>query len=195
MADGQLWDSPFQQHEEDLWVWGDILNRGRTGANLTPYNVAEQLDHILLSLVDNDDKHYNQWRIGGWHCMCMLKNTDIKEWEAHTEHCHSPVLYAPPTSVLIHTSTMDYRCILNIFPPRTKLMGRTFPHLKINPLQVSNESNKEVGVVELLGQLGNCLRLGLLVPCTTQHLFQRWQVLRHLFCNLVTRRYEGTALS
>lgn len=42
-----------------------------------------------------------------------------------------------------------------------------YSHLKINPLQICNESNEEVGVVELLCKLSHCLSLRLLVTCPT----------------------------
>lgn len=45
-----LENSPFQQHEEDLRVGGNVLDCGCAGANLTPHYVAEQMNHIFLSL-------------------------------------------------------------------------------------------------------------------------------------------------
>lgn len=45
-----LENSPFQQHEEDLRVGGNVLDRGCAGANLTPHYVAKQMNHVLLSL-------------------------------------------------------------------------------------------------------------------------------------------------
>lgn len=43
-------DSPFQKHEEDFWVRGDVFDGGCAAANLTSHNIAEQMDHILLAL-------------------------------------------------------------------------------------------------------------------------------------------------
>jgi hypothetical protein len=60
-------------------------------------------------------------------------------------------------------------------------------HLKVNSLQICNESDEEVGVVQLLCQLSYSLSLRLLVTGATQHLFQRRQVLRNLLCNLNNR--------
>lgn len=45
-----LENSPFQQHEEDLRVGGNVLDCGCAGANLTPHYVTEQMNHIFLSL-------------------------------------------------------------------------------------------------------------------------------------------------
>lgn len=69
-----------------------------------------------------------------------------------------------------------------------------FPHLKINPLQVCNEGNEEVGVVQLLCQLSHGFGLRLLVPCSTQNLLQRGQVLGHLLCNLSDMAHYVTSL-
>lgn len=41
---------PFQEHEEDLRVRADVFYRRRTGADLTSHDVAEQMNHVLLSL-------------------------------------------------------------------------------------------------------------------------------------------------
>lgn len=45
-----LHNVPFQKHEEDLRVRADVFYRRRTGADLTSHDVAEQMNHILLSL-------------------------------------------------------------------------------------------------------------------------------------------------
>lgn len=45
-----LENSPFQQHEENLRVGGNVLHGGGAGANLTTNYVAKQMNHILLSL-------------------------------------------------------------------------------------------------------------------------------------------------
>ncbi len=51
---------PFQKHEQDLWVCGDVFYRGRTGANLTSHNIAEQMNHILLPLKKHTKKALRQ---------------------------------------------------------------------------------------------------------------------------------------
>lgn len=76
---------------------------------------------------------------------------------------------------------------INNFSKPSAQMEAQSTHLKVNPLQICNESNEEVGVVQLLSQLGYSLSLGLLVTCATQHLFQRRQILRNLLRNLNNR--------
>lgn len=46
----RLGNSPFQQHEEDLWVGRDVLHSGGACTNLTPYNVTKDVDHIFFTL-------------------------------------------------------------------------------------------------------------------------------------------------
>lgn len=52
---------PFQEHEEDLWVCGDVFHCGCTGANLTSHNITEQMNHILLPLLKNRIPLMNDW--------------------------------------------------------------------------------------------------------------------------------------
>lgn len=47
----RLGNLPFQQHEEDLRVGRDVLHCGGACANLTPHNVAKDVDHIFFTLL------------------------------------------------------------------------------------------------------------------------------------------------
>lgn len=63
-----------------------------------------------------------------------------------------------------------------------------FNYLKVNLLQVCNESNEEVRVVQLLCKLSHCFSLGLLVTCSTKNLLQWGQIFGHLLCDLNRRK-------
>lgn len=41
---------PFQKHEEDLRMWADVFDCRRPRANVTSHNIAEQVNHVFLSL-------------------------------------------------------------------------------------------------------------------------------------------------
>lgn len=49
---------PFQKHEEDLRVWADVFHCWRARANLTSHDIAEQMNHIFLSLYRKVQKHF-----------------------------------------------------------------------------------------------------------------------------------------
>ena len=77
---------------------------------------------------------------------------------------------------------------INNFSKPSSQMEVNSTHLKVNSLQICNESNEEVGVVQLLRQLSYSLSLRLLVTSATEHLFQGRQILRNLLCNLNNRK-------
>jgi len=60
-------------------------------------------------------------------------------------------------------------------------------HLKVDELEVRDERAEQATVVELLGQLGHCLRLGLFLIGPIENLLHGHQAFWHLLCGLKHR--------
>ena len=52
MADAVCCISPLHECEEDLRLGADVLDGGRTGADLAPQDVVEDVGHVLLTLLE-----------------------------------------------------------------------------------------------------------------------------------------------
>lgn len=165
---------PFQKHKQDLLLCRDVFHRGRTGANLTSHNIAEQMNHILLPLYKQKSTQRNEWLTGWW-------------WYAKTFMLWACSNQTYSGSIVLPFG-VDTKGSILFYKYKVIAEIRTFapppPHLKINPLQVCNESDEEVGVVQLLCKLSHCFGLRLLVTCSTKYLLQWSQVFGHLLRDL-----------
>lgn len=63
-------------------------------------------------------------------------------------------------------------------------------YLKVYDLQVFYQRDQQAAVVQLLGQLGHSLSVGLLVIASIQDLFHGHQTLRHLLRGLQNRKLQ-----
>lgn len=165
------WTYPFRSMKR---ICGCVEMYSTVGVRVPIWRLTILLNKWTTSFFPCKEKKKPLRRMANWLLM-ICKDIFALGTDVQIRHTHSHSPFG------VCTNAIDTFCTHKAI---AEISTSPSPHLKINPLQVCNESDEEVGVVQLLCELSHCFGLRLLVTCSAKHLLQWGQVFGHLLCNL-----------